>query len=111
MIELTEAARRHIEESAQQGGCEGLGLRIAVHPGEDGGYAYAIGFDEQKDGDLRVDHGSIHLLLDQEQRDYLEESTLDYVEIEHGQMSLIVINPNDPAQTPPKTSDAKGRSH
>ena len=110
MIELTDAARDYIQESAQQSGCESLGLRIAVHPGEDGGYAYAIGFDEQKENDLRVDHGSVYLLLDKEQRDYLEESTLDYVELD-GQMSLIVVNPNDPGQTPPKTGNSKRRTH
>lgn len=110
MIELTDAARDYIQESAQQSGCENLGLRIAVHPGEDGGYAYAIGFDEQKESDLRVDHGSVFLLFDKEQRDYLEESTLDYVELD-GQMSLIVVNPNDPGQTPPKTGKSKRRMH
>lgn len=103
MITVTENALEFIRHSAEQGGIEEeLGLRIAIKESSDGGYDYGIGFDEQRDKDLEFSFEGVNVFINEGLQDYLEDATLDYVEIEEGQMSLIVLNPNDPTYVPPK---------
>ncbi len=103
MITVTESALGFIRHSAEQGGIEeAMGLRIAIKEASDGGYDYGIGFDEEREKDLQFEFDGVKVLINEELRDYLEDATLDYVELEGGEMNLIVLNPNDPTYTPPK---------
>ncbi len=103
MITVSESALDFIRHSAESGQIEEeLGLRIAIKEASDGGYDYGIGFDEQRDKDIEVTFDGVKVFINEELRDYLEDATLDYVELEDGQMSLIVLNPNDPTYVPPK---------
>jgi len=78
-----------------------LGLRIAIKEASDGGYDYGIGFDEKRESDLEFKFGEVTVFINEKLRDYLEDATLDYVKMDGGEMSLIVLNPNDPTYTPP----------
>ncbi len=103
MITVTDSALEFIRHSAEQGGIEAeLGLRIAIKEASDGGYDYGIGFDEQREKDLDFEFDGVRLFINEELRDYLEDATLDYVALDEGEMSLIVLNPNDPTYVPPK---------
>lgn len=103
MITVTESALNFIRHSAESGSIEEeLGLRIAIKEADDGGYDYGIGFDEQREKDLEFTFDGVKIFINEELRDYLDDATLDYVELEDGQMSLIVLNPNDPTYVPPK---------
>ncbi|HIJ22373.1 MAG: iron-sulfur cluster assembly accessory protein [Gammaproteobacteria bacterium] len=103
MIIVTENALNFIRHSAESGAIEEeLGLRVAIKEASDGGYDYGIGFDEKREKDLEFKFDGVTVLINEELQEYLEDATLDYVELEDGQMSLIVLNPNDPTYEPPK---------
>lgn len=102
MITVTNSALEFIRHSAESGAIEAeLGLRIAIKEASDGGYDYGIGFDEEREKDLQLEFDGVKVFINEELRDYLEDATLDYVELEDGQMSLIVLNPNDPTYVAP----------
>ena len=48
MISVTPKAAEQIRSSAQQGGTDNMPLRIAVTIVENGGFHYAMGFDDNK---------------------------------------------------------------
>ncbi len=101
MITVTENALEFIRLSMDSGAIEDeLGLRIAIKKAPDGGYDYGIGFDEMRESDLDFSFGGVKVFINKELRDYLEDATLDYVEMDSGEMNLIVINPNDPTYSP-----------
>ncbi|MBT3309437.1 MAG: iron-sulfur cluster assembly accessory protein [Gammaproteobacteria bacterium] len=102
MITVTENALNFIRHSAESGAIEAeMGLRVAIKEAGDGGYDYGIGFDEEREKDLEFDFDGVKIFINEELREYLEDATLDYVELEDGSMSLIVLNPNDPTYIPP----------
>ncbi|MBC8520327.1 MAG: iron-sulfur cluster assembly accessory protein [Gammaproteobacteria bacterium] len=102
MITVTENALGFINHSIETGGIENeLGLRVAIKESSDGGYDYGIGFDEKRESDLEFKFGEVTVFINEELREYLEDATLDYVEMDGGEMSLIVLNPNDPTYTSP----------
>jgi len=119
MITVTESAIEFIHHSIKEGSIESeLGLRVAIKEASDGGYDYGIGFDEKRENDIVVSVGrgmidegstseSINIFINEELRDYLEDSTLDYVEMDSGEMNLIVLNPNDPTYNPPSKKNKK----
>ncbi len=102
MITVTDSALGLIRHSIESGGIEAeMGLRIAIKEAPDGGYDYGIGFDEEREQDLRLEFDGVTVFINEELREYLEDATLDYVEMDGGEMSLIVLNPNDPTYVPP----------
>ncbi len=103
MITVTNSALDFIRHSAEQGEIEEeLGLRVAIKEAGDGGYDYGIGFDEKREKDLEFEFEGVKLFINQDLEEYLDDATLDYVELDEGEMSLIVLNPNDPTFVPPK---------
>lgn len=102
MITVTEDALGFIKHSIETGGIEDeLGLRIAIKESSDGGYDYGLGFDEKRESDLEFTFGGVKVFINEGLREYLEDATLDYVEMDGGEMNLIVLNPNDPTYNPP----------
>ncbi len=95
MVNVTAQAARQIREAAIQSGAEGSGLRIAAKREPDGSVAYAMGFDEEREGDLQVMSEGLIVLVSPHSEDLLEGVTLDFVELEPGQFNFIFINPND----------------
>ncbi len=105
MITVTENALDFILHSAEAGGIdlEETGLRIAIKEASDGGYDYGIGFDEEREQDVSIPVKNLKILINEDLREYLEDATLDFVDLEeNGQMSLIVLNPNDPTFVAPR---------
>lgn len=103
MITVTEAAAAQIVLSAQQSGIKELALRLAARL-EGQTIEYGMGFDQPAEGDQRVVVGAIELLIASGSVELLTGATLDYVEINPGEMRFIFINPNDPSHK------ASGRS-
>ena len=104
MIELTEAAAKQIRESARQGQLEGMALRIAVRETPEGGFDYAMGFDEPAEQDLQVSTRGINVLVDPSSQGLLSGTRVDYVELSPGEHHFIFLNPNDPSYVPPDRS-------
>ncbi len=103
MISLTASALEQMKRSAQDGGMQGMPLRIAIKEQEDGSFHYAMGFDEQRlPGDQFLNFDGIDLVVSTASKDLADGLTIDFVELEPGQFEFIFLNPNDPTYVPPR---------
>lgn len=102
MIKLTPNAAKQVMESAKQSQSDALALRIAAKIKPDGTYEYGMGFDETKDDDVKISSEGINLIVSPDCRELLEDTVLDFVEMESGQFEFIFFNPNDPDHKAPK---------
>ncbi len=102
MFKVTATAAGQIVQSAQQGGTEGLALRLAAHQAADGTIDYRMGFDEAGEDDIRQRCEGVEVVMAPEFVPLLDEATLDFVELEPGQHHFIFINPKDPGHVPPE---------
>jgi iron-sulfur cluster assembly protein len=101
MITITPQAAEQIRKSAQQAGLEKACLRLAARLGEHEAIEYGMGFDDQAEGDTEVVTGEIKVLVSAGCVELLTGATLDYAEINPGELRFIFINPNDPSHKPP----------
>jgi iron-sulfur cluster assembly protein len=108
MFTVTTTAAEQITKSAQQGGTEGLALRLAAHQAADGTIDYRMGFDEAGNEDIRQRCEGIDVVMAPEYVPLLDEATLDFVELEPGQHHFIFINPKDPGYVPPDRGPDRG---
>jgi iron-sulfur cluster assembly accessory protein len=100
MISVTPEAAEQIRASASQGGMENMPLRIAVTTQQDGSFHYALGFDDNNhEGDQTFQSEGITIVVAPQSLEKLTGTVIDYVDLE-GNMEIIFINPNDPAQNP-----------
>ena len=102
MITVTPQAAEQILKSAQQAGLEEACLRLAARLGDKGAIEYGMGFDDKAEDDLEVAARDIKVLISPGSVELLTGATLDYVEINPGELRFIFINPNDPSHQPLK---------
>ncbi len=57
---------------------EGFGLRVGVRGGGCSGMSYILGFDKQRENDLRFDLDDLTLIMDRRHGLYLMGTTVDY---------------------------------
>ena len=101
MIKISEAAATQMRVSAQDGGMDGMPLRVAATRNEDGSFHYAMGFDEAHDDDSRFQSEGIDLVIAPSSLELLDGMVIDYVELDGGNREFIFMNPNDPGYVPP----------
>lgn len=101
MFRLTTAAAAQVLSAAKQGGTEGMALRLAAVQAPDGSIDYRIGFDDPTEDDIRLNCEGIEVIMTPEQVPLLDQTTMDYVELEPGQYHFIFLNPKDPHYQPP----------
>lgn len=107
MIELTASAKQHIQESLDEhGDLDGFGLRIVASIDNEDNYHYGIGFDQKKANDIVVTTTVVDILMSPEQEELLKGTKIDYANLQEDKdqeemKRLIILNPNDPAYTPP----------
>jgi len=99
MIKVTEAAAKQI---LQQNEIESSPLRIAGKIKPDGKYEYGMGFDKEKEDDIKITSEGVTLIVAPDSREMLEDTVLDFVEMEGGGSEFIFFNPNDPDHKSPK---------
>ena len=104
MFTITPAAAKQIKIAAEQGGAQGMPLRMAAKENKDGSIAYHMGFDEASDTDLRISVEEVTIIMDPSFESLLDECTLDFVEMDDGSWQFIFLNPRDPHYVPPKTN-------
>ncbi|MDJ0806870.1 MAG: iron-sulfur cluster biosynthesis family protein [Gammaproteobacteria bacterium] len=104
MFKLTPQAAEQVQQAAKQGGTEGMALRFAAHRKEDGTFDYLMGFDEVKDDDIQFDSEGITIVMEPEQVPLLEETIMDYAELDDGEKQFIFINPKDANYSPAANS-------
>lgn len=102
MITVTEEAAKQIKLSAKQGKAEGMPLRIAASRNEDDSIHYGMGFDDSKEDDISVTSEGIEIVVSPISAELLNNTVLDFVELEPGKHQFIFMNPNDPNYVPPQ---------
>jgi len=105
MITISPSALAQIKAAAGQHEA-GLCLRIAAKETPDESIDYGMGFDEEKEGDARVEFDDLTVLVAPSSQELLNGAHLDYVEMEAGNFHFIFLNPNDPHYKPPMEEGA-----
>lgn len=102
MITVTPAAAEQIKLSADQGKAEGMSLRIAATLNKDKSIHYGMGFDDSKEDDITVTTEDIEIIVSESSAKLLNNTKIDFVELEPKKFQFIFINPNDPNYKSPK---------
>lgn len=92
MFTLTSAAAQQIQQAAIDSGAQDAVLRVAARREADGSIGYGMGFDDVDDGDMRLQIEEVHVVIAPHHVDLLEDTTLDFVELEPGQYNFIFVN-------------------
>ena len=94
MITVTEKAKQKVEEILKSENREGHGLRVAVLGGGCSGFTYDLKFEAAAvEGDEVLDCGRFRVFVDPISSQFLEGSTLDFLDGLHG-TGFKVGNPN-----------------
>ncbi len=104
MFKVTPAAAEQVRTAAQQGGTEGMALRLAASRRPDGTIDYRMGFDEVGDDDIRFASEGVELVIAPEYVPLLDRATLDFVELQPGERQFIFLNPDDADYVPPQSA-------
>lgn len=91
MFTLTSAAAQQITQAAQDAGALDAVLRVAARREADGSIGYGMGFDDVGDGDTRLQIQDVHIVIAPHHVALLEDTTLDFVELEPGQYNFIFV--------------------
>jgi len=91
MFTLTSAAAQQITQAAQDSGAQDAVLRVAARREPDGSIGYGMGFDDVGDGDTRLQIQDVHIVIAPHHVALLEDTTLDFVELEPGQYNFIFV--------------------
>lgn len=97
MFTLTSAAAQQIQQSATASDAQQLALRVAARRGADGDVEYGMGFDEPNDDDMKLDILGVPVVISLEHQDLLEQTTLDFVEMQPGQFNFIFVDGREQA--------------
>lgn len=101
MFKVTPAAAEQVKNAAKQGGTEGMALRLAAQKHADGTYDYRMGFDQPSDDDIRFDCEGVEIVMAPEYVPLLDNTTLDFVQLDEGDSQFVFINPDDANYSPP----------
>jgi iron-sulfur cluster assembly protein len=99
MFTLTSAAAQQIQRAAADAGAQDAVLRVAARRVPDGSIDYGMGFDDVNDGDTALEIENVHVVIAPQHMDLLEDTVLDFVELEPGQHNFIFINQQSPFET------------
>jgi iron-sulfur cluster assembly protein len=102
MFKVTPAAAEQVRAAAQQGGTEGLALRLAAQTRPDGTIDYMMGFDEGGEDDIRFNSEGVTIVIAPEYVPLLDEAVMDFVQLDDGERQFIFLNPKDANYVPPK---------
>lgn len=92
MFTLTSAAAQQILTAAQASGAQDLALRVAARQESDGSIGYGMGFDDSGDNDMRLEIEGVSVVIAEHHRELLDDTVLDFVEIEPGEFNFIFIS-------------------
>ena len=102
MFTLTAAAAARIRQSAVEGGMADLALRVAARQESDGSISYGMGFDEPGEGEQpSLQAEGVTVLIATASRPLLQDTQLDFVELEPGEFNFIFV---------PQATAARGKS-
>jgi iron-sulfur cluster assembly protein len=102
MFIVTEAAAVQVRRAAEQSGAEGMALRLAAQKKANGSIDYLMGFDEVKEDDIRFRSQGVDIVMAPEHVPLLDETVMDFVELDEGGHQFVFLNPKDPEYVPPQ---------
>ena len=94
MIKITDAAAAQIKVAAANPEMLNMILRVAAKRNNDDSITYGMGFDQEREADEQVIVNGVELLIAKSSLPFIQGVTLDYVEMEPGDMRFIFIPPN-----------------
>jgi Uncharacterized conserved protein len=97
MIKITDAAAAQIKIAANDPDVSDMVLRVAAKRLNDDSIQYGMGFDQEREADELVVVNTIELLIAKTSLPFIQGVTLDYVEMEPGDMRFIFIPPGQAA--------------
>ncbi len=95
MFNVTSTAAQELLAAAARSDAAGMALRIAARQTADGSIEYGMGFDDERDDDEPVAFDGLTVLLGSPSRPLLQDTVLDYVELEPGQYGFVFIPPGE----------------
>lgn len=93
MIKITDAAAAQIRVANNNPDVFELILRVAAYQEDDGAVNYGMGFDTEREADEHLVVNGIEILIAASSTPYLQGVTLDFVEMNPGDMRFIFIPP------------------
>jgi iron-sulfur cluster assembly protein len=98
MFTLSATAAQQIAHAAQASDASGMALRIAARLEPNGNIDYGMGFDDARDGDMKLMLHDVDVVIGLESQELLDQTTLDYVELEPGDFNFIFVDERVRAQ-------------
>jgi len=99
MVHLTTRAIEHVKRIRDEGDSKGKALRVAVAPGGCSGFTYNMYFDDEKrEDDAVFEFDDIRLFVDQLSLQYLDGTTIDFVQKSKYEAGFEFENPNVSAE-------------
>jgi iron-sulfur cluster assembly protein len=95
MFNVTPTAAQELLAAAARSDAAGMALRIAARQTADGSIEYGMGFDDEREDDEPVAFDGLTVLLGSPSRPLLQDTVLDFVEIEPGQYGFVFIPPGE----------------
>ncbi len=108
MFTLTSAAARQIQQAATDSGANDMALRIAAKPESDGSVQYGMGFDDATDNDMKLVLEGVAVLIAAQHQDLLDDTVLDFVELEPGEFNFIFVDASVAPERPAPATSAGG---
>jgi len=108
MFTLTPAAATQIQRAATESGAQGMALRIAARPEPDGSVHYGMGFDDAADSDMKLDLAGVAVLIADHCQDLLDDTVLDFVELQPGEFNFIFMDARLAAAPPEPAGGSAG---
>ncbi len=93
MFNVTPNAAQELLAAAARSDAAGMALRIAARQIADGSIEYGMGFDDEREDDEPVVFEGLTVLLGSPSRPLLQDTVLDFVELEPGQFGFVFIPP------------------
>ncbi|MDP2004738.1 MAG: hypothetical protein Q8K45_03610 [Rubrivivax sp.] len=95
MFNVTPTAAQELLAAAARSDAAGMALRIAARQTADGSIEYGMGFDDERDDDEPAVFEGLTVLLGSPSRPLLQDTVLDFVELEPGQFGFVFIPPGE----------------
>lgn len=108
MFSMTPTAAEQIRQAARESDAEQLALRVAARREADGSIGYGMGFDDVADNDTRLMLEDVAVVIAAAHADLLDDTVLDFVELEPGQFNFIFVSQQPVTQAPAASGCSTG---
>jgi len=105
MIKITDAAAAQIRAANNNPDVFEMILRVAAYQEDDGSVNYGMGFDTEREADEHLVVNGIEILIAASSTPYLQGVTLDFVEMNPGDLRFIFIPPYSAEDGPGSDSE------